>query len=227
MQQLPSGNLQLDFLGKSVKSATSAKDLGIVLDSYLTFNSQITNLVSSCMAKLGQISRARFMFDRQTLIKIINSLVMTKLTYCSIVWSNTSRQNIKKLQLVQNFAARIVTNKRKYDHITPVLKSLEWLPIALLLDYKIIIMTFKCLNNLAPTYLCEKFVKRSAIHNRNTRHNDDLEIPKCKTSSGQKSFHYRATKLWNDLSPSLKDTSELSIFKHNLKHYLLTKFLYN
>jgi hypothetical protein len=49
--------------------------------------------------------------------------------YCSALWSNTSQRNIEKLQAVQNFAALIVTGTRKYDHVTPVLQQLGWLPV--------------------------------------------------------------------------------------------------
>ena len=76
------------------------------------------------MSRLGQISRTKHAFDRQTLITIINALVFSKLFYCSNVWANTTRSNLKKLQSVQNFACRIVSGARKYDHITPILKDI-------------------------------------------------------------------------------------------------------
>ena len=48
----------------------------------------------------------------------MSSFVFSKLYYCSTVWSNTSKHNIKKLQLVQNFAARVVLGLKKFDHIS-------------------------------------------------------------------------------------------------------------
>jgi hypothetical protein len=106
-------------------------------------------------------------------------LVINKLTYGSTIWSNASAKNIKKLQTVQNFAARIITKVTKFDHITditPSLQELNWLPIELLLLYRDTIMEYKCLNNLAPSYLTNTFVKRSDIHNRPTRNHDSLDI---------------------------------------------------
>ena len=70
------------------------------------------------MSILGQINRVKHAFDRKILITIINSLVFSKMFYCSSVWSNTADKNLKKLQTLQNFAARIVTGTRKFDHIT-------------------------------------------------------------------------------------------------------------
>ncbi|CAH3180290.1 unnamed protein product, partial [Porites lobata] len=60
-----------------------------------------------------------------TLITIINSLVFSKFLYCSLVWANTTKKTIELLQTVQNFAARIVSGTRKFDHVTPILKQLQ------------------------------------------------------------------------------------------------------
>ena len=63
------------------------------------------------MFRLGQINRVKDVFDKRTLLMIINSLVFSKLLYCSNVWANTSKCNINKKQAVQNFACRIVSGK--------------------------------------------------------------------------------------------------------------------
>ena len=115
------------------------------------------------MSILGQINRVKHAFDRKTLITIINTLVFSKMFYCSSVWSNTAEKNLKKLQTVQNFAARIVTGTRKYDHITPVLKDLKWLPVKLLLYYRDAVLAYKCMNGHAPSYLSSQFSKRCDV----------------------------------------------------------------
>ena len=81
--------------------------------------------VSSCMSSLGQISRVKHVLKKELLVTVINSLVFSKLYYCSVVWSSITGRNVRKLQGIQNFAARIVSGTRKYDHITPVLKELR------------------------------------------------------------------------------------------------------
>ena len=70
------------------------------------------------------------------------------------------------MQSIQNFASKIVTNSRKFDHVTPLLHLLNWLPVNQLL-YSVIgdaVLTYKCFNGLAPKYLVGKFTKRSSIH---------------------------------------------------------------
>ena len=79
------------------------------------------------MSRLRQINRVKHAFDKkkETVLSIINTLVFSKLYYCSNVWANSSLHNIQKLQAVQNFACRIVCGVRKSDHITPFLKATE------------------------------------------------------------------------------------------------------
>ena len=87
-----------------------------------------------------------------TEVVVISALVMRKLFYCSTVWSNTVN-NIKTLQGAQNFACRIITGTRKFDHITLALQELNWPPIKQLLLDRDSITTFKCMKGLAPSYL--------------------------------------------------------------------------
>ncbi len=142
----------------------------------------------------------KHIFDESTLAKIIDTLVISKINYCASVWSNTSDMNIKKIQLIQNCAARLITGLSKYDHISSTLESLNWLPMKEHFLYRDTILTFKCINGLAPSYLCDKFEneqwQRSAtIHDRDTRNNKKLQIPQYRTTCGQRTFKYRATKM--------------------------------
>ena len=95
-----------------------------------TFNESLQQLSASCTTKLCQINRVKSVFNQVTLLIII-VLVMSKIDYCncSVIWSSTSESNIKKIQLLQNFAARIITGRQKLDDLTPALRELKWLPI--------------------------------------------------------------------------------------------------
>ena len=84
------------------------------MDCNLTYDEHITQLTSKCMGSLCQKNRVKYLFDRRTLITIINFLVFSKLLYFSTVWANTTKKNIELLQTVPNFASRIVSGKRKF-----------------------------------------------------------------------------------------------------------------
>lgn len=74
---------------------------------------------------------------------------------CNSLYLGLQHSSLYRLQLVQIAAARLLTGTRKYDHITPVLANLHWLPVKYCIHAKILLLTFKILNNLAPSYLTE------------------------------------------------------------------------
>ena len=98
LQQLP--DFTIAPCGKPILPKPVAKDLGVFLDLYLSYDEHIHKTVASCMNKLIQINRIKHLFDKEMLSLIINSFVFSRLLYCSYVWSNTSAINIHKLQLV-------------------------------------------------------------------------------------------------------------------------------
>ena len=198
-----------------------AKDLGVIIDSYLSFNEHVTKTVSDCLHRLIRINRIKHLPDRKTLLSLINAFVFSKLFHCSSVWSNTSKTNVKRLQLVQNFAGRIVLGLRKYDRISEGLKSLKWLPIADKLFLNDSVMVHKCLIGRAPDYLSQKCTRRLDLHNRNTRNKKDLNLRRCRLTTGHRSFAYRGAACWNSLPKDLREVADVRIFKRRLFNMLL------
>ncbi len=158
--------------------------------------------------------------NHYSICAVNTNAIVSKLFYCSTVWSGTSKKNIKKVQRVQNFAARVITNTRKYDHITPVLQQLQWLPVKSILLYRDGVLAFKCVKGLAPSYLTVGFQKRSTVHDKDTRNKDLLTVPYYKSASGQRTFSYRSIRLWNSLPIELRELNEIGRFKRELKEFL-------
>lgn len=136
---------------------------------------------------------------------------MNNMFYCSTVWSNTSSTKIKKLQLVQNFASRLITNTGKFYHVTPGPRELNWLPVKEQLFLKEAIMMYKCVYDLAPRYLCDLFIKRSDNHPQDTRSKDLQQIPEHKPSAGRRSIHYRGLTFSNDFDIKYKRLDSFNV----------------
>ena len=146
------------------------------------------------MFKLTRVNRIKHFLDQTTPMYLINASVFCKLFYCSTVWSDISKENIRKLQLVQNYACRIVTGLKKYHHISEALKSLKWLKLKEKLLFNDLVMVYKCMNNLTLDYLRKRFQHRSEIHQRDTRQKSDLSLPKCRLATAKRAFAFRGGK---------------------------------
>ena len=118
MRSLPSFPV-VKLLGKEIEPVPVPRYLGVIIDSSLSYNEHVTKTVSNCMHRLIRINRIKHLLDRKTLLLLINAFFPT------VSLSNTAKINVKKLQLVQNFAGRIVLGLRKYNHISKELKSLR------------------------------------------------------------------------------------------------------
>ena len=88
------------------------------------------------------------------------------------------------------------------------------------------IMLFKCINNFVPDFLKNIFVLRSQKHSRTTRNiiSRQLDIPKCRPSTGQRSFFYRGCKLWNSLSNEIRLTDKVNNFKNKVISKFRSKY---
>jgi len=87
--------------------------------------------------------------------KLVHAFMTSRLDYCNALLAGCPAYSINKLQLVQNAPARVLTSSRKYDHVTPILSSLHWLPIKFHINYKVLLLTYKALNDLAYVYLMD------------------------------------------------------------------------
>ena len=139
------------------------------------------------------------------------------------------KAQIAKLQRVQNAAARLILGIGKFSHITPALCELQWLPVSLRVDYKILLLTFKCIYGLATTYLSDQIsIQSNSLYNLRSAGKPLLDHPKGKMLSTleARSFSAAAPKLWNGLPVELRQAISLDSFKSEHETYLFKKYFY-
>ena len=142
------------------------------------------------------------------------------------MYFGASQKELARLQLVQNAAARLLTGTKKFDRITPVLRTLHWLPVHLRIRFKILVFTFKSLNGLAPPYLSE--LVRPYTPARCLRSADQMLLQPSKAKKaprGLRAFSAAAPTLWKELPLPIKQAPSLTAFKSRLKtHFFLLAF---
>ena len=136
-----------------ITSTDSARNLGCIFDSSLTFSKQISSLSSACNYHICNLRHIRHTLNLKTASVIAISLVHSKLNYCNSLYLNLPQKQISRLQLLQNFLARAVTRTPKTEHIIPEFKSLHSLKIEERIHYKIISLTCDSLHTSQPQYL--------------------------------------------------------------------------
>ncbi|KAI5085332.1 hypothetical protein C0J45_23157, partial [Silurus meridionalis] len=210
--------------GVSVSACTAVKDLGVIIDPSLSFESHVNNITRIAFFHLRNIAKIRNMMSLQDAEKLVHAFVTSRLDYCNALLSGCASKCINKLQLVQNAAARVLTRSRKYDHITPVLISLHWLPIKSRIDYKILLLTYKALNALTPQYLSELLYQYDPPRLLRSKGAGYLLVPQImKTTAGGRSFSYKDPQLWNSLPTSVRDSDTVSVFESRLNTFLFSQ----
>jgi hypothetical protein len=120
-------------------------------------------------------------------------------------------------------AARLIKRSSRYDSARPLLKSLHWLPIRQRIHYKIALLTWKCINGVAPMYLCELLQHYHPTRSLRSESACLLVTPKTRVKLGKRAFAAAAPKVWNDLPVYLRKTDNLGTYKASLKTYLFKK----
>jgi hypothetical protein len=206
-----------------VTAACQAGNIGAIIDSELSMVPHVASVCKKCYFNLYNISRIRKFLTTEAASMIVNALVTSKIDYANAILYGVPDYLLKRLQLIQNNAARLVLRKKRHDHITPLLEKLHWLPICYRIEYKLMLLTFKCIHSLAPLYLCELLSLYIPSHDLRTSSQNLLKEKRGHKRSGDRSFSVAAPKLWNKLPDSLRQIDKLPTFKTALKTYYFTK----
>ena len=161
--------------------------------------------------------------SRDAAEKLVHAFISSKLDFCNALLAFIPADQLKRLQRVQNTAARIVTLTPKSAHITPVLRELHWLPVRQRIKYKIAVLTWKVLHNLAPSYLKELVTPYAPSRELRSSSITLCSVPNVNTKVGERAFNYSSPVTWNSLPLFLRNAETLSSFKSLLKTHLFNE----
>ena len=161
---------------------------------------------------------------KKTADALVRSLVTSRLDYCNSLLCGVPQKSHNELQRVPNTAAKVIHGLCKYDHVTPVLKALHWLPVYKRVEFKVLCMTFKALKGLAPRYLRDLLHYYEPTRPLCSEGKNLLLVPKTRLKTfGDRAFSVQAPRLWNKLPIEIRTAPSLDVFKKMLKTHLFTQ----
>ena len=201
------------------------KILGVTFDNRMTLQKHITNICRSVNMHIGKINSIRRYLLNTAVRTLVQSIVIAHLDYCNSICVGLPVNRLQRLQLVQNSAARVISQTKRYTSITPILNELHWLPINKRCQFKILLLTFKSLNGCAPEYLCDML--NVYMPNRSLRSTAFTSLVPYRNRSirlGKRLFGTSAAKLWNELPRNIQRADSITMFKKRLKTFIFSVY---
>ena len=208
-----------------VQPSRTVRDIGAMLDSTLTMKSHVNSVTKSCYFQIRSISKIRKYLTENSAKSLTHAFVTSRLDSMNSLLFDLPECLVTKLQLLQNNAARLIMKQRKSCHITPFLFDLHWLPVEFRIQYKILLIVYKCLHGEGPSYLTSLLQEYHPPRSLRSSNQQLLVVPKTNRKYGDRAFSVAGPKLWNALPDDIKTCNSVNSFKKSLKtHFFQLAF---
>ena len=204
------------FEEQCIRFSNEVKNVGVWLDKNLTMDKQVNQMVSHCYKILKDIGRIKKCLQQSHIERLVHAMISNRIDQYNSLYVNISKQNLYKLQKLQNAAAKLILGRGKRDSASAALKALHWLNVDARITFKILLLVFKvlkgqCSQNIELRY--KTFNGRA----------DDyllLDTPNFKTAYGKRVFAYNGSRLWNALPVGVRMEDDVDKFKKSVKTIL-------
>lgn len=211
------GKLNINIAGNTLENVHEFKYLGVWLDTTLSWNVNTEKIASKIKKRTGLLRRIRSVLPKSTLNMLYKSMIIPHFDYCDVVWGNTNKTNLAKLDTLQNTAGKVILGLPRRFPTHTLLNMLGWNKLSIRRSTHLNIMVYKSLSNILPSNLCNIFNKINQSHRYTTRagSHGNLVPPPCRNTSDERKFVNRGVASFNILPTSAKQPlpHSLAIFK--------------
>ena len=155
------GNAQISF-------KQCVENLGFALDCHLIMNAHVSNIAHTCSFEQRRLASIRIFLTRTATATLVSAFALSRLDYCNSLMFGSTHDVASHLQLIQNYADRVILLLSRSSSTTTYLKSLHWLPVKVRSTYKIACLCYLCHSSTVPSYIAD-IQQRNPSHTRNTR----------------------------------------------------------
>ena len=205
----------------TIKPSSAIKNLGVIFDQAMSMESHVKSLVKTINFHLRNIYRIRRYITVDSCHHLVRSLVLSRLDYANSLLLGISAKDRKKLQSLQNRAARIIFRCNRFEPSAPLRRELHWLPVNERVIFKILLLTYKGVNNLAPGYVAELLTEYiPGRENMRSGNKHLLTVRRTNRQVGDSAFDIAGPRHWNSLPLHIRLSPSVSVFKKLLKTHL-------
>jgi hypothetical protein len=166
---------QIELGEATIKRVNKSKTLGVVIDDHLTWNTQIDNITKKVSKGICMLRRIKEYLSTSTLIKVYDAIVLSHFDYCSLFWDECADYLLKKLQKLQNRAARVITGSSYEISSENILSELDWLPLKDRFRNKKAMFAYNVKNNIKlPQSMIGKYEMENNSNHNFRNNNTDL-----------------------------------------------------
>nr|CAI5838597.1 unnamed protein product [Callosobruchus analis] len=213
--------LKLNIGSQALQFQDSIKILGVTIDNKLKFTTHIKNMMQKIFSKFRTLYAHRHILNFKLRKKLSEALVLSVFNYCSIVYFYFLNQQAKnRMQVVQNTCARFIFRLRKFDHVSELFVTLNWMRMVDLIRYHYIVFVHRIMERSRPSYLRDKLIFRRDTYSRRLRDQHSLSVPYHRTALFKNCFSYLSVKFYNSIDNTFKSLPS-AIFKRKVNSFIL------
>jgi Reverse transcriptase (RNA-dependent DNA polymerase) len=181
-------------------------DLGLLIDSELHFDRQVTKICSKVYGALHRLRLLKFLTPKAVRLKLCKALLVPQFFYCDVIWSGIRSMDLDRLEVAFNSCTRYVFGIRRHDRLSTKRKFLLKISFRLYFDYRVVSFFFRVILSKCPVYLFSDLRRLGARTG-----NYDFPVP----------YHVgsvlaRAIRLYNHLSPDIKNSCSVAAFERRV-----------
>lgn len=208
--------------GSHIPVKNSVRDLGVQLDSILSFDSHISNICKNAFTQLRLISRLRKCMDNGLCVRAVDSLVLPHVDYGIALMVGVTKKRLLRIQRCVNSAARVILQASTVHSVSDFLHLNGWLTITLRIHFRILCLMHSVIHSNSPSYLNDILTVHIPV--RYLRSSTDIAfvVPSTRTKVAERAFSVTAPKLWNALPGEIRQINSAAKFREAVKHHLLS-----
>ena len=216
--------ISLNLYGANIKRAESVKYLGVFIDDDLKWHTHLSKLHTILCRNVGIMSKVRYFLDSSHLRLLYNSLFLSHINYCCLIFSNTFSSHLSEIEKLQKRAIRLIDGQPWLAHSSPIFKKLKLLKIKDIGNQQMLLLMHKKIRNELPGLISELFV--NAVPGRNTRNIKHFDEPFTYKLYKTHTASWLGPRLWNNVMvPSFPLVQTVPITKYSIKQITKQFFL--